>query len=101
MEAERVCLRKGIGRIAHRFAARDLHLVLGPAAGGPAVAMQVRVDGKAPAADRGFDVDAQGRGSADTHRLYQLVRLRAGAGERLFEIQFSSPGVCAYAFTFG
>jgi thiol-disulfide isomerase/thioredoxin len=101
VEAERVCLREGGGRIAHRFSARDLHLVLGPVADGRAVAMQVLLDGKAPAGDRGFDVDAEGRGSADSQRLYQLVRLSTGASERLFEIQFTRPGVCAYAFTFG
>jgi thiol-disulfide isomerase/thioredoxin len=101
VEAERVCLREGSGRIAHRFSARDLHLVLGPATDGRAVAMQVLLGGKAPSDDRGTDVDAQGRGNADTHRLYQLVRMSAGAGERLFEVQFAKPGVCAYAFTFG
>jgi thiol-disulfide isomerase/thioredoxin len=101
VEGERVCLREGSGRIAHRFSARDLHLVLGPATDGHAVAMQVLLDGKPPAGDSGFDLDAEGRGRAETHRLYQLVRLKAGAGERLFEVQFARPGVCAYAFTFG
>jgi thiol-disulfide isomerase/thioredoxin len=101
VEAERICLREGSGRIAHRFSARDLHLVLGPAMDGETVALQVLLDGKAPAGDKGFDVDAQGRGNADTQRLYQLVRQGAGAGERLFEIQFAKPGACAYAFTFG
>ena len=101
VEAERVCLREGSGRIAHRFSARDLHLVLGPAMDGEAVPLQVLLDGKAPAGDKGFDVDAAGRGKADTHRLYQLVRQGAGAGERLFEVRFAKPGVCAYAFTFG
>jgi hypothetical protein len=65
------------------------------------VALRVLLDGKAPAENKGFDVDAQGRGSAGTHRLYQLVRQRAVAAEHLFEIQFAKPGVCAYAFTFG
>ncbi|MCC2632743.1 MAG: hypothetical protein K0S48_629 [Ramlibacter sp.] len=101
IEPGRICLREGSGGIAHRFMARDLHLVLGPANDGGTVAMQVLLNGKAPGDDRGFDVDAQGRGSADTHRLYQLARLGGGAGERLFEIQFTKPGVCAYAFTFG
>jgi hypothetical protein len=101
VEAERICLREGSGRIVHKFSARDLHLVLGPAMDGEAVALQVLLDGKAPAGDKGFDVDAKGRGSADSHRLYQLVRQGAGAGERLFEIQFAKPGACAYAFTFG
>jgi thiol-disulfide isomerase/thioredoxin len=101
VEAERVCLREGSGRIAHRFSARDLHLVLGPTTDGRAVDIQVMLNGKAPAGDRGFDIDAKGRGRVDLHRLYQLVRLSAGADERLFEIRFAKPGVCAYAFTFG
>ncbi|HEY8357845.1 MAG TPA: redoxin family protein [Ramlibacter sp.] len=103
VEAERVCLRQGGGRIAHRFSARDVHLVLGPAVDDQPLAMQVLLDGKPPAGDKGFDVDAQGRGYANAHRLYQLLRLGAGAGagERLFEIRFPGPGVCAYAFTFG
>lgn len=101
VEPERICLRQDGGRIAHRFSARDLHLVLGPAMDGDVVPWQVRLDGKDPAGDKGFDADAAGRGRVDTHRLYQLVRQAGGAGERLFEIEFSKPGVCAYAFTFG
>jgi thiol-disulfide isomerase/thioredoxin len=101
VEAERICLRDGSGRILHKFWARDLHLVLGPAIVQGAVAFQVLLDGKPPGGDKGFDVDVKGRGSADTHRLYQLVRQVTGAGERHFEIQFPKPGVCAYAFTFG
>jgi len=101
VEGERICLREGMGRIAHRFAARDLHLVLGPAMEGAALPLQVRLAGQAPGADRGFDVDASGRGTVAAHRLYQLVRQAGGAGERLFEVEFARPGVCAYAFTFG
>jgi thiol-disulfide isomerase/thioredoxin len=101
VEAERICLREGSGRIARRFSARDLHLVLGPAMDGESVPLQVLLDGRAPAGDKGFDVDAAGRGVADTHRLYQLVRQISGVGEHLFEIQFAKPGLCAYAFTFG
>ena len=48
-----------------------------------------------------MDTDAQGAGVVDEHRLYQLVRLRGGVDERLFEIEFLDPGVRAYAFTFG
>jgi thiol-disulfide isomerase/thioredoxin len=101
VEAERICLREGSGRIAYRFSARDLHLVMGNAMDDGAISLRVLLDGKAPAGDKGFDVDADGRGDADAHRLYQLVRQGAGARERLFEIQFAKPGICAYAFTFG
>jgi hypothetical protein len=43
--------------------------------------MCVLLNGRAPTGDSS-DAYAEGRGSADTHRLYQLVRQGAGAGER-------------------
>ncbi|MEJ6023463.1 redoxin family protein [Ramlibacter sp. PS4R-6] len=101
VEDERVCLRQGTGRIAYRFMARDLHLVAGPAMDGETIPFRVRVDGRDPGPDKGFDTDAAGNGRADAHRLFQLVRQGKGSGERLFEIEFAKPGVCAYAFTFG
>jgi hypothetical protein len=48
-----------------------------------------------------MDVDAAGHGTVREQRLYQLVRLQGGTGDRLFEITFLDPGVQAYAFTFG
>ncbi|MBT2325478.1 cytochrome c biogenesis protein DipZ [Variovorax paradoxus] len=101
VERERALLNQAGGRIAHRFHARDLHLVLGPAAEGKPVRFRVLVDGKPPLADHGFDVDAQGHGTIDGQRLYQLVRQAASARERLFEIEFLDAGAQAYAFTFG
>jgi hypothetical protein len=101
VERERAVLNLVAGRIAYRFHARDLHLVLGPSADGKPVRFRVLLDGKAPLADHGFDVDAQGNGVIDGQRLYQLVRQTAGGKDRLFEIEFLDPGVQAYAFTFG
>ena len=98
---EDALLDKAGGRIAYRFRARDLHLVLGPAQEGHPVRFRVRVDGKPPLDDHGTDTDADGVGQVDTYRLYQLVRQRSSAAERLFEIEFLDPGVRAYAFTFG
>jgi hypothetical protein len=34
-------------------------------------------------------------------RLHQLIRQSGVVSDRLFEIEFLSPGVRAYAFTFG
>lgn len=101
VERERAVLNRVDGRIAYRFHARDLHLVLGPSADGKPVRFKVRLDGQAPLADHGFDVDAQGNGTIDGQRLYQLVRQTAGGKDRLFEIEFMDPGVQVYAFTFG
>jgi len=89
------------GRIAYRFRARDLHLVLGPTQDGRPVRFRVRVDGMAPKDDHGSDTDAEGFGQVDAQRLYQLVRQRSSGTDRLFEIEFLDPGVRAYAFTFG
>ena len=88
-------------RIVYRFHARDLHLVLGPAADGKPVRFKVTLDGQAPGADHGADIDAQGQGTVTGQRLYQLVRQRGSVGDRTFEIEFIDPGAQAFAFTFG
>jgi hypothetical protein len=89
------------GRIAYRFHARDVNLVMGPASRGSAVRFRVLIDGKAPGADHGLDVDEQGIGTLSEQRLYQLVRQKGPIAERQFEIEFLEPGVEAYVFTFG
>ncbi|WP_206241809.1 cytochrome c biogenesis protein DipZ [Novosphingobium terrae] len=99
--AESARLETAGGGIAYRFQARDLHLVLGPAAGGKLVRFRVTIDGHAPGADHGVDTDAQGNGVVTDNRLYQLVRLAKGAGDHSFMITFLDPGVEAFAFTFG
>jgi cytochrome c biogenesis protein CcdA/thiol-disulfide isomerase/thioredoxin len=88
------------GSISIRFRARDLHLVLGSPTGKP-IRFRVTLDGQAPGADHGMDVDAAGNGRITDHRLYQLVRQKDGARERTFTITFLDPGAEAYAFTFG
>jgi hypothetical protein len=65
------------------------------------VRFRVRIDGQAPSAHAGVDIDAQGLGRIDSQRLYQLVRQSGGARERTFEIEFLDPGVQVFAFTFG
>jgi cytochrome c biogenesis protein CcdA/thiol-disulfide isomerase/thioredoxin len=94
-------LARAGGRIAFRFHARDLHLVLAPDEDGTPVRFRVRIDGQAPGAAAGGDVAADGSGTVDEHRLYQLIRQSGDVGERTFEIEFLDPGVHAYAFTFG
>jgi len=89
------------GRIAYRFQARDLHLVMAPPAPGTPVRFKVLLDGQPPTAAHGGDVDDQGNGTLTHPRLYQLVRQPGPITERTFEITFLDPGVQAYAFTFG
>ncbi len=88
-------------RIVFRFHARDLHLVLGPGAGGKPVRFRVSVDGHAPGAAHGVDTDAQGNGVVKEHRLYQLIRQNAPIADHTFVIEFEDAGVQANSFTFG
>jgi cytochrome c biogenesis protein CcdA/thiol-disulfide isomerase/thioredoxin len=99
--AERAMLNTPDGRIVYRFHARDLHLVLGPAATGQPIAFKVTLDGKAPGEMHGVDVAPDGSGVITDQRLYQLIRQTDGAGEHTFSIEFERAGVSAYAFTFG
>ena len=99
--SERATSSAPAGRIVYRFHARDLHLVLGPAADGKPVRFKVLIDGKAPGDAHGTDVAPDGSGSVTEQRLYQLVRQPDGVTDRTFSIEFLDPGVSAYAFTFG
>lgn len=99
--AEHAALAAPAGRIVYRFHARDLHLVLGPDANGRPVRFRVTLDGAAPGAAHGADVDAQGYGTVTGQRLYQLVRQAGPIADRTFSIEFLDAGVHAYAFTFG
>ena len=96
-----VMLNKPGGRIAYRFHARDLHLVMGPAVPGQSVRFRVHIDGQAPGAAHGVDVDGEGNGVVAEQRLYQLIRQSKPIVDRQFEIEFLDPGVEAFAFTFG
>ncbi|MDQ8027909.1 MAG: cytochrome c biogenesis protein DipZ [Brevundimonas sp.] len=98
---EHADLQAAGGRVAFRFRARDLHLVMGPGADGAMPRFRVRIDGQAPGNDAGMDVGAQGLGRIDGERLYQLVRQSGEVRERTFEIEFLDPGARVFAFTFG
>jgi thiol-disulfide isomerase/thioredoxin len=101
LQRQAAVLNQANGRIAYRFHARDLHLVMGPVARGTPVRFRVRLDGQPPGAGHGTDLDDQGDGTVTEPRLYQLVRQPGPVSERTFEITFLDPGVQAYAFTFG
>jgi thiol-disulfide isomerase/thioredoxin len=94
-------LNKASGSITYRFHARDLHLVMGPAAAGTSVRFRVLIDGQPPGAAHGVDVDELGNGTVTEQRLYQLIRQPKPIADRQFEIEFFDSGVEAYAFTFG
>src|SRR5262245_3509525 len=101
MKSGSIVLNKASGRIAYRFHARDVHVVMGPAARGTAVKFRVLIDGKPPGAAHGVDVDEQGNGTVTGQRLYQLIRQSKPITDRTFEIEFLEKDVEAFAFTFG
>jgi thiol-disulfide isomerase/thioredoxin len=98
---ESIALNQAGGRIVYRFHARDLHLVMGPAARGDAPKFRVLIDGQAPGAAHGVDVDGQGNGTVTESRMYQLLRQPAPIVDRQFEIEFLDAGVEVFSFTFG
>ena len=89
------------GRLAVRFHARDLHLVMGPAATGASVRFRVLLDGDPPGESHGLDAGEDGTGIVSWPRLFQLVRQRGPVREHTFEIEFLDPGIAVYVFTFG
>jgi thiol-disulfide isomerase/thioredoxin len=95
-------LNKAGGRIAFQFHARDVHLVMGPAATarGP-VRFRVLLDGDSGAPARGADVDEAGTGNVSEQRMYQLIRQTGPISDRRFEIEFLDAGAEAFCFTFG
>jgi thiol-disulfide isomerase/thioredoxin len=94
-------LKGANGRISYRFHARDIHLVMGSAPPGTTVRFRVLLDGQAPLAEHGVDVDAQGNGVALEPRLYQLIRQKRPIVDRTVAIEFLDMGIEAYSITFG
>jgi len=101
VKPETAVLNKPNGRVVYRFHARDLHLVMGPAAPETPVRFRVLIDGQPPGPAHGDDVDEQGGGTVTKQRLYQLIRQPKPIADRQFEIEFLDPGVEVFAFTFG
>ncbi len=99
--AEAAAVKSANGRLAFRFHARDLNLVMGPARPGASIRFRVSIDDEAPAAERGLDVDRDGGGAVTEQRLYQLVRQKRMIDDRTFAIEFVDPGAELFVFTFG
>jgi thiol-disulfide isomerase/thioredoxin len=99
-EGEYIALDAAGGGIHFTFHARDVHLVMRPA-GGAAIPFRVTLDGVAPGAAHGGDIDADGNGVLDEGRLWQLIRVPGEVRERTVEITFAGAGAEAYSFTFG
>ena len=90
------------GKIAYRFRARDLNLIMAPSVRGMAIRFRLLIDGQPPGSAHGEDIDEQGYGTVSEARMYQLIRQQSGKiAERDSVIEFYGPGVSVYDFTFG
>jgi thiol-disulfide isomerase/thioredoxin len=99
--AKAAVLAGSSGRLAFRFQARDVNLVMGPARSGTGVEFRVLLDGEPAIADHGTDTNTRATGVVTEQRTYQLVRQRGPIAERTVEIEFLGEGVEAFCFTFG
>jgi thiol-disulfide isomerase/thioredoxin len=89
------------GRLADRFHARDLNLVMGPTTGSRPVPFRVLLDGHQPGPSHGSDIAPDGHGIAVQQRTYQLIRQAGQISDSQLEIEFLKSGVEVLAFTFG
>ena len=101
LREEAATLNKAGGWITYHFHARDVNLIMGPAKPGDPVRFRVLIDGHAPGAAHGIDVDEQGNGKCGEQGMYQLIRQPGPIINRDFTIEFLDPGVEAFDFTFG
>lgn len=88
-------------RVAFRFHARDVNLVMGPRVAGTAIPFAVTLDGRLVGDAHGSDVDSDGRGIVRDQSTYQLLRQPGRIADRTFEIEFLEAGAEVYCFTFG
>lgn len=88
-------------RVAYRFRARDLNIVMRRSEGAAEVRFRITIDGEPPGASHGVDTDANGNGTLSDPRMYQLFREAGPVVERQFDIEFLDAGAEVFAFTFG
>src|SRR5262245_10262840 len=101
MTSHGATLNERNGRIAFRFHARDVNLIMGATEHAAAVPFRVLLDGQGPGVAHGLDIDSDGNGTVAEPRMYQLIREPERITDRVFEIEFPDGGATANCFTFG
>lgn len=101
MTREYSAANKAGGKVTFRFHARDVHVVMGSATRGSNVRYRVTINGQPPGTSHGVDVDAQGAGTLEQPRMYQLIRQAGPIVDREIEIEFLDAGAQVFSFTFG
>lgn len=89
--------------LEYRFVGDKVFLVMAPPKGDVGKA-RVFLDGKpVTQEDAGKDItiNTESFVRIDSDRLYELVDLESGSGEHILRLEFTTPGVEVFAFTFG
>ncbi len=87
--------------LEYHFYADKVFLVLRPGTAGVGAKVKVFLDGK-PVDGRNAGTDVKdGVVTIDSARLYSLINLGGMKGNHVLRLQFETPGVEAFAFTFG
>ncbi len=84
-------------KIVYTYNAKDIYLVASSDTG---VKVTIKEDGKVVTTDRGADVSADGTLVIKENRLYKLIQSK-DYGVHTIEITIETPGLTAFAFTFG
>ena len=84
----------------YNFTAQNVYLVLRPGSAKQAQ-MKVYLDNKPISADQAGKDVKDGVVTIDTDRLYSLVELKGKTENHILKLEFITPGIQAFAFTFG
>ena len=96
---ERALASKDAALTLH-FEGEKVFLVMAPPDSGLAGTVRVFLDGK-PVENDAFGKDVvNGTVTVDEDRLYELLDLKGLSGEHTLRLEFETPGIAAYAFTF-
>lgn len=87
--------------LTYHFQAEKVYIILRPAANGSVGTVKVFLDGKQiDGSVAGSDV-RNGVVTVDLDRLYNVVDLHGKIGDHILRLEFQTPGIKAYTFTFG
>lgn len=98
IESERIIAAEMEAKLRFHFISKKVFIVLGTNDGKP-VEATVTLNGKPPGNESGKDL-VNGKLIVNQHTLYELINQKS-AKEGVIEITTKSPGLEAYAFTFG
>lgn len=85
----------------YNFTAGHVYIILRPAINAQSSRVKVYLDGKAiDASHSGADVH-NGIVTVDSNRLYNLIDLHGKTENHILKLEFKTPGIQAYTFTFG